>query len=269
MHSEEPRLILFDIDQTLVYTAGAGMRALTRAVLEVLDLDLSRVGVMPAGKTDPQILREAVEHTGRPAPDPATEAAVWDSYARHLDEEMARTDPRREVKPGVRPLVETLHAMPGFCLGLLTGNLQRTARIKLEPFHLNAYFPVGGFGSDHADRGRLGAVAVERAQAHYGISFPPHRVWIVGDTDRDIGAARSLHPEARALAVATGHQSVEELRRFRPDAAVEDLSDTGAVLRILASKGSPGAGAEAGLGMEAGPGTETGLGMEAGPGKAG
>lgn len=232
-----PRLLLFDIDQTLIHTAGAGLRCMARAVDEVTGIDLASLGIRPEGKTDPQILAETFEKAARTGGlTSEVEAEVWRLYARYLEVEMARPDPQRVVKPGVRALLEALQGDTESFLGLLTGNLEVTARIKLAPFDLDGFFPTGAFGSDSPDRCRLGAIALERARSHYGIPFRTCDVWVIGDTDRDIQAARALAADARVLAVATGSHGMDELQTFRPDAVLADLSDTAGVLRILDSR---------------------------------
>ena len=229
-------LILFDIDQTLIYTAGAGLRSMGRAILEVTGVDLDHCELHPEGKTDPQILAEAL---GTAQPSAAVQAEIWRRYERYLEVEMARPDPRRAVKPGVHALLEALQGRDDVTLGLLTGNLEATARIKLAPYDLNRFFPTGAFGSDSADRCQLGAIALERARRHHGHPFEPRDVWVVGDTDRDIQAARALGPGTRVLAVATGSQDVTLLSSFQPDAVLSDLSDTTTVVQLLTSSPAP------------------------------
>lgn len=223
------RLLLFDIDQTLIYTAGAGMRSLRRAVLDVTSVGTEDSGVQPDGKTDPMILEEMLRAAGLPPE--RYEADIWRQYAQYLGDELAREDSRRAMKPGVPELLQELHRDARACLGLLTGNLEQTARIKLAAFDLNRYFPVGAYGSDCPDRCALGKVALERAREHWGTEFDAHTTWVIGDTSRDVQAARSVG--ARALAVATGRMTVEQLRETDADAVLPDLSDTAEVLRIL------------------------------------
>ena len=228
-----PRLILFDIDQTLVHTSGAGMRSLRRALVDCLGLHLPDGFVEPGGKTDPAILREIVERLEVRLPSglEAEEAAIWERYEHYLVAELEASREHCGLEPGAAELVQRLHDDPRVCLGLLTGNLERTARVKLRPFGLDSYFPVGGYGSDHVDRERLGPIALQRALLHYGCELHAEEAWVVGDTTRDIKAARALG--ARVLAVATGHQSVEELAAARPDAVRPTLEDTDEVARLI------------------------------------
>ncbi|HXV75578.1 MAG TPA: HAD family hydrolase [Candidatus Polarisedimenticolaceae bacterium] len=216
----QPLLVLFDIDGTLVDTAGAGRRSIERAFVELWRVDPTTAAgrrVPYAGRTDPQIFR-ALARAFAVDPDRyrAGEAALVELYLAALVEEMARPDPRRRVLPGVAALLEGLCGTPGVHLGLVTGNLERGARAKLAPFGLSDYFPAGGFGSDHVERASIARVAHHRLSRHAGIDFPPSRVVVVGDTEHDVACARANG--FRALAVATGTIPSETLRRAGPDA---------------------------------------------------
>ncbi|MEW6281138.1 MAG: HAD hydrolase-like protein [Candidatus Eremiobacterota bacterium] len=222
------RLILFDIDGTLIRSDGVGMRALGRALIEVTGLDLTALGVRPDGQTDPGILREAFERGGHsPTRWEVDECEVLLRYPDHLRAEIQRG--RVWTMPGVEALLDELAG--GAALGLLTGNLESTARVKLEHVGLSHHFPVGGFGSDSPDRNRLGVLALERARRHFRREFPPQEVWVVGDTGQDVAAARAAG--ARVLAVATGSYGVAELQAFEPDAVLPDLADLRRVRDLL------------------------------------
>lgn len=225
------RLLLFDIDQTLINTGGVGMRCLWRAVREVSELPVEPVRVNPDGKTDPSILAEIVVATGRSLD--GLEDEVWRLYARYLSEALSQEDDRRGVKPGIPALLAALADEPRACLGLLTGNLEQTARIKLGAFDLDHHFPIGAFGSDHADRRALGPVALTRARDHFNVPFSPEQVWVIGDTARDVEAAHAFG--ARALGVATGRVTFDELTATGAEAVLADLSQTEAVLTLLLS----------------------------------
>jgi phosphoglycolate phosphatase-like HAD superfamily hydrolase len=222
------RLLLFDIDQTLIYTAGAGMRCLRRAVAEVTGLHLE-FAALPDGKTDPLILEEMLAQAGLSPTE--YEHEIWRRYEQYLGEELSRADERRTVKPGVRPLLAALSEDSRACLGLLTGNLEVTARVKLAAFALAEYFPVGAFGSDAADRNQLGPIALERARRHWGVPFEAAETWIIGDTERDVRAAHAFG--GRALAVATGRATVDELRASGAETVLADLADTARVMEVL------------------------------------
>lgn len=229
MQTASGRLLLFDIDQTLIFTAGAGMRCMARAIVEVTGTSLDGIQVHPDGKTDPAILHEILSTCGRPSA--SIESEIWSRYARHLQEELSCTDDRRCMKPGVAALLGALQQDGRAHLGLLTGNLETTARIKLAAFDLNRYFPIGAFGSDSAERTALGPVALRRAEAHWGCAFPSSAIWVIGDTTLDVLAAHAFG--ARALGVATGRTSIETLRHSGADAVRPDLSQTEDVFRLL------------------------------------
>ena len=225
-------LILFDIDGTLLTTFGAGMAALDRATQQVLGFGFKDSGIYPDGMTDPLIVRELFRQKKVPGWQwPQIEGEIWNWYIGFLEEELAQPDLRHRLEPGISPLLEELFVRPDVNLGLLTGNLEKTARLKLDLFGLNRYFPIGAYGSDCADRCRLGKVALERARRHYGTEYPSHRVWIVGDTPRDVEAGKAI--KAKVLAVATGRYPLESLQEHLPTAALKDLSSTQEVLRLL------------------------------------
>jgi phosphoglycolate phosphatase-like HAD superfamily hydrolase len=155
--------------------------------------------------------------------------AALASYLRRLRERL-RSEHVRE-KPGVVAVVQALARDPRVTLGLLTGNLEPGARLKVEPLGLNSLFPFGAYGSDHEDRRYLPAVAVERALAHTGHAFVGKRVVIVGDSIHDVRCGRSLG--VRAVAVATGRTTAATLAAEDPDALLEDCSDLERALRAI------------------------------------
>lgn len=222
----DAKLILFDVDGTLVDVAGAGRRSMERAFCEVLGVDgIERADAVPyAGRTDPLIFESMAAACGvEPTTFRERQDDLVRSFVRALEREMQRPDPRRCVLPGVRALLETLDAMDGIHLGLLTGNLEAGARIKLEPFDLNRFFPAGGFASDDPDRRAIAYIAHARMSELTGIAFRPEDVTVVGDTDHDVDCARANG--FRAVAVDSGWVPRERLERSRPDALLNDLSD--------------------------------------------
>jgi phosphoglycolate phosphatase len=230
------RLLLFDVDGTLVSARGAGRRAMGRALAEVYGTAGPVEGYDFRGKTDPQIVRDLMGAAGFA---PAEVAARLDRfYARYLAalaEEVGRGGVH--VFPGVAEVVLRLAGEPGVLLGLVTGNIEAGARIKLAPTALLAHFRVGAYGSDAPERARLPGLAARRAARLAGAPLRPEQVVVVGDTPLDIACARAYG--ARAVAVATGGHAADELARHRPDALFADFQDVGAVLAVLLD-GGPG-----------------------------
>ena len=226
-----PKLVLFDIDGTLVLTGGAGLRAMNRACEEILGHAAILDGIPVAGRTDWIILHDALKRIGRDM-DEALFAALRDRYIERLPEEMKL--PGRGfngVMPGIRGLLDALHARDDVYLGLLTGNFERGARVKLEHFDLWRYFRCGAFGDDSPDRNALVPIALRRAEGCGIPAIPPSDVLVVGDTPHDVACA--LASGAVPVGVATGSTTVEQLRASGAGIVFKDLSDTGEFLRLL------------------------------------
>lgn len=226
------RLILFDIDGTILTSNRAAARAFRAALVQVFGTSGPESGYSFAGKTDPQIATDLLRLAG--LPDERISAglpAVWERYLPLLEEELRAV--AVTVFPGVRELLERLHAArEEAVLGLLTGNLREGARLKLQAAELDfARFPVGAYGSDHADRHRLPEVAVRRAEEALGRRFAGKEVVIIGDTPADV--ACGAHLGVRTLAVATGTYTREQLAGCAPDHLFPTLEDTDAVWRAI------------------------------------
>ncbi len=225
------KLILFDIDGTLIWPNGAGRAAMNRALIEVFGTAGPADSLPMAGKTDWQIITESLTAAG--VEQQAIQArlpACFDAIERH----MAQTIRERQVKvcPGVPALLEWLSAQPGALLGLLTGNLVTTAPIKLRAANLNpALFKVGAYGSDRPHRSQLPSVALERARALTGRTFVGKNVVIVGDTPADVTCGR--HLGVTAVGVATGQHSAQALSAAGADYVFSDLTDTDAVIQAI------------------------------------
>lgn len=222
-------LVLFDIDGTLLRSGPAPLSCLAAAFTRVTGRTFPQL--QPAGKTDPLIVREAFRLVGIPKRDwVEQEQRILRKYPVYLERKEDELRSQSELLRGVTELLVSLRSR-SYAMGLLTGNLENTARRKLDVFDLNQFFPIGGFGSDCADRNRLGRVALERASRYYGRRFNHQKVWIVGDTPRDVQAARSLG--ARCLAVATGPFHQAFLEEFLPDAVLPSLAEVKLVLEAL------------------------------------
>lgn len=226
-----PNLVLFDIDGTLILTGGAGLRAMTRAFEDIVGHPGALEGIPVAGRTDWIILADAVQRIGGDL-DVDLFRRLRGQYIARLRQEIEL--PGHGVKgvmPGVRSLLDRLHARDDVWLGLLTGNFVEGARIKLEHFDLWKYFRYGAFGDDASDRNELVPFAVERARRAGLPEVADDRVLVVGDTPHDVACARAAC--AIPVGVATGGYSVEDLRRSGADIVFPDLSDTESFLRLL------------------------------------
>jgi len=225
------RVILFDIDGTLIQAHGAGHRSLVRAMAEVFGTEGDHNGYDWRGKTDPWIVRDLMRGAG--VPEPILEARLgecFDRYVRYLEETLSNGH-RVDVLPGVTDVLKALAGDEEILVGLLTGNVERGAVAKLRPTGLLPFFRVGAYGSDNADRRRLPAVARDRAVALTRRAFVYSDLIIIGDTPLDVDCARACG--ARAVAVATGQHTVDELTACRPDVVFADLSDTEIVAKAL------------------------------------
>ncbi len=230
------RLILFDIDGTLLWTDGAGRRAIHRALVVEVGTAGPIDGYRFDGKTDPQIVRELMELAGHP--DSKSEdriIAVCTRYVELLTAELAKPTQATKVYPGIVDLLAALepYEADGRALvGLLTGNVESGAALKLRSAGLDpARFAVGAFGSDSHHRPDLPAIAAKRAEQRTGRRFGGADLVVVGDTPDDVACARPMG--ARTVAVATGFYSAAALTAAGATYAFENLGDTGAVLDAL------------------------------------
>ncbi len=219
-------LLLFDIDGTLLDSGGAGTRSLNAAFVDVLGVADAFEGISMAGKTDIQIIKEGLEKTGFDR-EGRLLSELTEAYIRILRMEIVSSAKKR--KPGVGILLSRLKDAK-YPLGLLTGNIEDGARIKLRSLDLESYFATGAFGSDHEDRNQLLPIAVRRFNS-LGIDVRPEDCIVIGDTPRDIECAR-VHG-ARCIAVATGPYGMESLAEHSPDLLVEDLTCISEFLSFL------------------------------------
>lgn len=228
MTNQNKRLLLFDIDGTLIHSGGAGVHALKLTLAERFGIadDLDDIEI--AGMTDSGIVVSILKKHRIPATS-GNIAAFLDSYVHFLSLEL----PRREGKllPGVLELLEKLKSRPHLVLALLTGNVSRGAQLKLEHYGVWHFFEFGAFADDHQDRNQLGSFAVTRAKEKHGREFPATEIDVIGDTPRDITCGKAFG--ARTIAVATGTCSREQLAEHQPDFLINDLSDVDRVIDTL------------------------------------
>jgi phosphoglycolate phosphatase-like HAD superfamily hydrolase len=226
------KLVLFDIDGTILLTDGAGKRAIHRALIEIFG-DTGPEDHLFGGKTDPQIVRELmrlVGHGDDHIDDRMTE--LLDRYVIYLREELLTGADGVRVMPGVCELLDALDVRDDVIVGLLTGNLEEGARAKLRSAGIDPdRFKLGAYGSDHEERGELPAVAQRRAREQFGVEVTGPDVVVIGDTPADIHCGRGVG--ARAIAVATGHYTMSELEAHAPAAVFADLSATSDVVRAI------------------------------------
>ncbi|HEX3542374.1 MAG TPA: HAD hydrolase-like protein [Acidimicrobiales bacterium] len=229
------RLILWDVDGTLIHSDGIGAQVFDRAFEQVLGLaptaritDLVRL----SGKTDPQIALEYLElmEIADPHDQMPLLLKVLEAELAGAAEQLAA---HGGALPGVPAALARLAAVDGMHQTLLTGNLAANAAVKVGAFGLERWLDldIGAYGSDHADRRQLVPIARERARRLRGLELAAADIWVVGDTERDLGCARA--GGAHCLLVATGSTPLDELAALHPDAVLPDLADTVAVVDLL------------------------------------
>jgi phosphoglycolate phosphatase-like HAD superfamily hydrolase len=219
---------LFDIDGTLISSGGAGKAALEAALVEAFGIAPVTAKLELSGRTDRAICRDLFRHH---ALDDSAENLdrLMGAYLRHLPASLSRKGGR--VLPGVEALLATLRERGDVHVGLLTGNVRSGARVKLGHFGLYDHFAFGGFGDDHYDRDDVAREALAAVHRHCNGAAKPERIWVIGDTPLDVRCARAIG--ARAVAVATGWHTHEELAEHGPDLLLSDLSDATELLGRL------------------------------------
>lgn len=230
------KLLLFDIDGTLVDTEGSGLVALEAGFFNAFPF--CREKAFPSldlgGATDSSVVaflfdHFAIENHG------GHRDLFFDEYLLALDCCMRefRDRGKGRVLPGVPELLGRLEKCEDYLLGILTGNVEAGARLKLKHFDIDHYFGFGAFGTDHETRNGLGPIAIERAEVAAGKGFDPSKTIIIGDTLKDIACARAF--DARVIAVATGGASEEMLESGSPDILLPNFADTAATIEAIDS----------------------------------
>lgn len=224
------RLILFDVDGTLLSTNGQAGRAISIALRETFGTAGTIEGYAFAGKTDPQIVFELTALAGlkRSGVEPRL-AEVFGRYCSHLSSMLTPANTR--TLAGVREILAELARHAEVAVGLLTGNIRPGAEIKLRAAGIGDCFAIGAFGSDHEDRNRLVPIARARARDLWGADFAGSSTVVVGDAEADIRCARA--GGARAVAVASSKTSREKLAALTPDALLDSLDSPGALEALL------------------------------------
>ncbi|MFN8061367.1 MAG: HAD family hydrolase [Vicinamibacterales bacterium] len=224
------KVVLFDIDGTLITSGGAGLRALARAFEEQFGVSNAFARVPVSGRLDPLIIRDCLDAAGLDEPADGWLDTFRATYFGYLRDEL-KTSPRQRVLPGVESLLGALGERNSAGVGLLTGNFAGSARIKLEHFAIASYFDWGAFGEDGPTRRALVPVALTRAAERGWRPSRPSDVLVIGDTPLDVDCAHAHG--ATALAVATGVHARDELDATGAEIVVDSLEDMAPVLRWL------------------------------------
>jgi phosphoglycolate phosphatase len=216
-----PLAILFDVDGTLISTGGAGTKSWRRAfeVLYGVPADIGEFS--EAGMTDPEVARSTFRNVIGRQPTEREMARLLAEYLERLPQEVETSEQYR-VLPGAEALLRRLRR-EGFLLGIVTGALEAAAHIKLARARLNRFFAFGGYGSDSPSRTDLTRRAMERAGAILGLELDPTSVYVVGDTPKDVEAARGVG--AVAVGIASGHYSTNDLLQAGADVVLPSLED--------------------------------------------
>lgn len=228
------RLVLFDVDGTLLDAGGSGRWAMTKAFERVFglpDAEPFTRQVRFDGMTDPAILRAIAGHAAVSESDLERGRGRLEIEFLSLLERRLEETPGRRALPGVVDLLDRLAGVNGACVGLATGNIEKGARLKLASVGLSDYFEMGGFGDDAPDRAGIGRVARERFEKRLDRSIDSEEVLLVGDSPEDIRAARANG--FRVLAVGTGWVEHSALHEAEPDLFVEDLADYGSLMQFI------------------------------------
>lgn len=224
------KLLLFDVDMTLINSAGAGSRSMSMAFKEMFGHNNGLQEISFAGRTDPAILREAFKNHGL-AWSEEVQGEFKDRYLQHLRHEITVASDRKRVESGVRELLDVLQPRNDVTLALLTGNWKSGAQIKLEYFDLWQRFEFGAFSDDAWIRSDLPAIAAARFKEIKGYALSPASVFVIGDTPRDVACAKPFG--ACPVAVATGHHTYRELEEANPGYLFENLTDNAAFISML------------------------------------
>ena len=215
------RLVLFDIDGTLVHTGGAGVKAFAKVFATAFNATDHFERLKFAGRTDVSLVREFFEYHSIP-PSRENFELFFDQYVFWLDHILSMS--KTEACPAIRAFIDDVKSLahPPM-IGLLTGNIRLGAEIKLRHFDLWDQFEIGAFADDHEDRDQIAVAALARGRRVLGANLRGDQVLVIGDTPYDIRCGRAIG--ARVLAVATGGAALEELTEHRPDWTVRDLRE--------------------------------------------
>jgi phosphoglycolate phosphatase-like HAD superfamily hydrolase len=224
----DKRLLLFDIDGTLVSTMGAGIESLKIVIERRYGARDDLHDIEIAGKTDSNIAADILKkyHVD---PTPENLGIFLDEYVTHLARLLPELHGR--LLPGISEILPRMKAKPDRVLALLTGNVERGAKLKLSHYGIWDFFEFGAYADDHPDRNQLGAFARQRAHQKHGHEFDATQIDVIGDTGHDIACGKAFG--ARTVAVATGSWTRQKLSTYQPDFLFDDLSNVDEIIERL------------------------------------
>jgi len=224
------KLLLFDIDGTLILSGGAGLRGINRAFEQLYGIANILDGITLSGRTDDKIMMDAYAKTDMSFSYPELEKFKH-LYFQLIGEEMHADGSSKRTMPGIDELLPTLAERENVYMGLLTGNWEKSGRAKLDHFGLNKYFDFGAFSDDSSNRNELAPIAIKRFAEKYAIKPDADQVYVIGDTPADIHCAKPHG--VISVAVAAAAHSVDDLEPHDPDFLFENLTATKEILKIL------------------------------------
>jgi phosphoglycolate phosphatase len=222
------KLLLWDIDGTLICNGAAGERALIRVMKEIHKIETTLEPFDYRGRTDRRIAQMMLEYFKLPHDEKSVHDFI-EHYLIKLHEELPKI--KGSVHPGIVDILDQVKARTDLAQGLLTGNMIRGAELKLSHFDVWSYFEFGAFSDDSMNRNDLGPHAVKRANEKFAFTFPPQNVFVIGDTPHDIECGKVIG--AKTIAVATGAFTVEELKKHNPTATFQDFSDPDSFFKVI------------------------------------
>ena len=227
------KLVLFDIDGTMIYPGNGAKRALSKVIFKQFGIKVNVTYGNTAGRTDRWIIKDIVKRAGvnNCLIDEKMNDVIND-YLILIKEEYNKENDAK-IFPGVVEVLEELSKNENIYLSLMTGNMEKGARIKLSPFGINKYFPFGAFGEDAIYRDELAEVAVKKAKDLYGISFYGSNLVIIGDTANDVLCGKKFN--ARSIAIVRRPEYLEEIRKAKPDYLFTGFEETDKVLNAILS----------------------------------
>ena len=220
----QKKLILFDIDGTLLYSGKGARKSLCMAIENIFKVKPGITTNNTRGRTDKLIIREILTSLNISSEFILSKTdAILNNYLKILKTEYNKNNDA-VLFPGVYELLDRLKNNSDACLGLLTGNIEKGAQIKLSPFQLNEYFPIGAFGSDAFYRDELPAIAVRKAEIYYNMVFKGKNIVIIGDTEFDVSCGKNLN--VKAIAICRNPKMRDIIMEEKPDNIFEGFEQT-------------------------------------------